>query len=195
MIRRVSLLLAVLLVGCENSMEVDQTSRDSSQVIDAVPLQSVEFLDMQGMLPAGWINEPPSSRMRLLQFRVPGPVPAEDAQFVIYYFGLGQGGSPAANIARWRSQFTSAEGSAVEPTIETTLVGDLKVSLVALTGDYARGVGMGSDTAIPGQTLLAAIVESVQGNLYVQLHGPMQTVALEREAFQAFIFSLTALNT
>jgi len=68
---------------------------------------------------------------------------AGNATFVVYYFGAGQGGSNAANIERWQSQFTTADGGPVEPVITTSKAGDVPVTLVELRGSYARSLRMG----------------------------------------------------
>lgn len=153
--------------------------------------QTVRVLDLESMVAAGWEQQPPTSTMRLLQYLVHGPAGGDNALFVVYYFGPGQGGSNAANIERWQSQFTTAEGGPVEPQITTSKAGDLPVTLVELRGNYARSLGMGQGVeAQPDQTLLAAIVETPKGNLFAQLHGPTATVAPARAAFEAFLAGL-----
>src|SRR5262245_51087110 len=61
--------------------------------------------------PPEWTAETPSSAMRKAQYslaRVEGD--SEDAKMVVFFFE-GQGGSVQANIDRWISQFTKADGS------------------------------------------------------------------------------------
>ncbi len=149
---------------------------------------TIEFLGMTGKLPASWIEEKPSSSMRLAQYRIPGSGNNSNANLILFYFGQGQGGSAKANIARWQSQFSNPEGGHVEPMIDVMDVNGIPVTVVELRGDYARGVGMGPvGTAVPDQILLASIIESARGNIYIQLHGPAATVALHREAYMQFI--------
>jgi hypothetical protein len=150
--------------------------------------QRVEFLGMISSLPAAWTEEAPSSSMRLAQFRVPGTDTSGNANLVLYFFGQGQGGSVQANIARWQSQFSSPGGGPVEPRTTTMEVNDMPVTLVELRGNYARGVGMGPvGAAAADQILLASIVESPRGNIYIQLHGPADIVSSQREAYLSFI--------
>jgi hypothetical protein len=152
---------------------------------------AVRLLDLESVVGASWEPEPPTSTMRLLQYRVAGAGGAGSATFVVYYFGAGQGGSNAANIERWQSQFTTADGGPVEPVITTSKAGDVPVTLVELRGSYARSLGMGQGVdAQPDQTLLAAIVETPKGNLFAQLHGPTATVAPARGDFEAFLVGL-----
>ncbi|HSB73095.1 MAG TPA: hypothetical protein VLT62_27535 [Candidatus Methylomirabilis sp.] len=145
---------------------------------------SVRLLDLTAPVPAAWVSQPPSSSMRLAQFRVPGKSSPDDAECVVFYFGEGQGGSPEANIARWQSQFSSPDGKPVKPSVQHFRVSGIPVTTAELTGTYARSMGMGPPAApASDQTLLAAIVETAKGNLYFQLHGPKASVAANREAF------------
>jgi hypothetical protein len=152
---------------------------------------AVRFFGMESAVDGAWEQEQPTSTMRLLQYRVAGVGGAGNASFVVYFFGAGQGGSNAANIERWQSQFTTADGGPVEPVITTSKAGDLPVTLVELRGSYARSLGMGQRVdPQPDQTLLAAIVETPKGNLFAQLHGPTATVAPARGAFEGFLAGL-----
>jgi hypothetical protein len=126
--------------------------------------------------------------MRLAQFQVPGRSGQGDAEVIFFYFGQGQGGSVEANTARWQSQFTSPDGKPVKANVGHLKVGGMPVTTVELTGTYARGMGMGPAGAPqPDQTLLVAVLETAQGNLHIQLHGPRATVAANREAFLAMV--------
>lgn len=149
---------------------------------------SVRLLDLTAQVPATWVAQQPSSSMRLAQFRVPGKTGSEDAELVVFHFGQGQGGSAEANIARWQSEFSSPDGKPVKASIHRLNVSGMPATTVELTGSYARTLGMTAAGApVPDQTLLAAIVESPKGNLFIQLHGPKATVAANREAFLAMI--------
>jgi hypothetical protein len=81
--------------------------------------------------------------MRVAQFLVPATHEGGDAQFILYYFGQGQGGSVDDNIARWQSQFSSSDGASVTPRVEVLVVNGMPVTIAELTGTYARNVGMG----------------------------------------------------
>lgn len=155
--------------------------------------EAVSFLDLTSTVPADWVKQPPSSSMRLVQYEVPGRG-GEKADFVVYFFGKTQGGSADANIARWRSQFTTGpDGGPVEPSVSRFKVEDMPVTLVELRGSYARNVGVGpGETARSDQTLLAAIVEAPAGNLFVQLHGPSDTVQAEKAQFLQFLRGIHA---
>lgn len=135
-------------------------------------------------VPAAWQSQPPSSQFRLAQYRVPGTV--GDAEVVVFFFGKGQGGSVAANIERWSSQFTAADGKPVKAKTQVQTVNGLPVTTVELNGSYARGMGSGPQgDARPNQTLLVAVVEAPEGNLTMQLWGPRATVDSQRKGFEA----------
>ena len=149
------------------------------------------FKDYHAPVPPGWQALPPASSYRVAQYRVPAAAGAGDGEAVVYYFGQGQGGSVAANIARWTSQFSGADGQPVEPVVQALRAGSLAATLVELKGSYARQIGMSAGAVgQPGQTLLAAVVETPHGNLTFQLHGDQATVAAQREAFVAMLRAL-----
>lgn len=152
--------------------------------------QPVTLLGMESSVPEGWVAQDPSSGMRVAQFAVPG-ADGEAGELIVYYFGPGQGGSLEANVERWASQFSSPDGP-VEPQI-TELDAAFPTTLVELTGSYARGVGMGpAGDAQSDRTLLAAFVETPQGTLFPQLHGPADLVAAQRDGFVAFLEGIRA---
>lgn len=160
----------------------------------AAPIGTVTLLDYVTTAPAGWQTRAPSSSMRLAEFTTPGGAGAAAGEVVVYFFGAGQGGSVDANIERWKGQFTDASGAHPEPTV-TKLTGTAFPSTVVhLRGNYSRAVGMGGgpENAKPDQILLAAVIETPKGNLYVQLYGPAASVAPQKDAFLGFIKQLHA---
>jgi len=156
------------------------------------PLVEVEddVLTVVGMiadLPSTWVRSqarPP----RLLEFTAPGRDATEPAEVTAFFFGTGQGGSRAANIARWEGQFRSAEGNAVSADVEdTTTEGGLECTFVELEGQYSR---MGAPAPVPDQRMLAAVVNAPSGNVFFRLVGPVATVEDHVEAFRKMILSL-----
>ncbi len=154
--------------------------------------QSVTFLSFASSVPDAWVAEAPKSEMRQLQFKIPATDDAgEGAEFVVYFFGPGQGGTLEANIERWQSQFTTTEGAVVEPEVTQIGTEALPATLVQLRGGYGRSVGMGpSEDVLADRMLLAGVIESPEGNLYPQLHGPAALVAAQRDGFIAFVQGL-----
>jgi hypothetical protein len=145
--------------------------------------ERVTLLRYSVPVPAQWQAQQPASNFRLAQLRVPAAPGASDGEVVVFHFGAGQGGSAAANVARWTSQFAGADGKPVSPRTETFQVGGLPATLVELRGTYARGVGGMAGAPKPDQMLLAAVVEAPEGNVIFQLHGDRATVEANRRAF------------
>lgn len=152
---------------------------------------TVTLLDWETQQPKSWKELTPSSSMRLAQYQVPGEKQGEEGELVVFYFGEGSGGAPEININRWQTQFSSPDGKEVTPRIEKLQVSGMNVTIAEFNGSYARAIGVGpGGTPKPGQTLLAAVVETTKGNLTFQLHGPQATVKAHQEEFMAFIKGL-----
>lgn len=126
--------------------------------------------------------------MRLAEFVAPGPDSLSRAEVVVYFFGVGQGGTVESNIARWKAQFSTPDGSPVPETVTRDSSGAFPITFAEFRGTYARGVGAGSpETARKGQTLVAAVAETPRGTMFIQLYGPSDRVAAQRDAFTRFV--------
>ncbi len=157
--------------------------------------QTVQILDLNATLPDSWVAETPKSDMRKLQYRVASGNDAQPAEFVLYYFGPGQGGTLEANVDRWRSQFSRPDGGEVEPVIEEIDGVTMPATLVTIQGSYARGLGVGPQgDPLPDRMLLAAVVQTPQGNLYPQLHGPAAVVSTARDGFVGLLRSIAPVE-
>lgn len=142
-------------------------------------------------LPAGWIEETPSSSMRRAQYRIPGSAGA--AECVVFYFGPGQGGDAKANADRWAGQFHAAGGGPVGDALKTReiKVGDIPVLLVEVTGTYAGGMGSGPAGAErPNYMLLGAIAKGPDANWFFRATGPRATLEDQRKAFDGLVRSI-----
>ena len=143
-------------------------------------------------VPAGWVEEERSSTMRVAQYTLPRVEgDSEDGSLVLYYFGKGQGGTPAANVERWASQIKNADGSKAKTTEEGFTTNDLKVTAVDGTGTYVAETAPGSGEFLnkPGFRLRAAVIETPNGSYYVKLVGPEKTVTPWNDAFVGYLKS------
>src|ERR1700751_3504745 len=72
--------------------------------------------------PAGWKSSG-ATTMRAATYPV-APVQGDSdaAECVVYFFGVGQGGSVQANIDRWEGQFTSPGGKPAQAKVIKTTV-------------------------------------------------------------------------
>ena len=143
-------------------------------------------------VPAGWVEEERSSRMRVAQYKLPRTeADTEDASLVLYYFGSGQGGTAAANVERWASQMQQADGTKAKITEESFTANGLKITAVDGAGTYVAETAPGSGEYLnkPGFRLRAAVVETPNGSYYVKLVGPEKTVTHWNDAFVSYLKS------
>lgn len=151
---------------------------------------SVELLGYHTTVPASWTPRTPSSSSRLAEYTLPRDAKG-DAEVVVYFFGKGMGGNVDANIERWRGQFSTPDGSRVPETITRDSTGKFPLTFAEFRGSYRRGVGAGSaDSVRTGQTLLASIVETPNGVLFVQMFGASARVEEAKKEFGEFVKGL-----
>jgi len=152
---------------------------------------SITLLDYQASLPPSLVSRPSTSSMRLAEFDVPRSDDTH-AEVIVYYFGQGQGGSADANIARWSTQFMTPEGGHVTPHVMSVDGTQFTTTVAEFEGSYARGVGLGTSTADaePDQALIAAVVETPRGNLFLQLFGDRVAVEETRADFLDMVTSI-----
>jgi len=151
----------------------------------------IAFIGLEARAPAAWIMVPPATDKRLAQFKITAPGEGMTAEVIVYYFGKGGGGTAEANIERWQSQFIGTANRPVTPAIDRFQSNGMAVTTAELHGAYARGIGIGPvGVPKPDQTLLAAVVETPEGNLIIQLHGKAASVSAQKEAFLAFVRSI-----
>ena len=131
------------------------------------------------------VQHPSPMRLATYKFaKVEGD--ADDAEMTVTRVG----GDAQANINRWKNQFDPpAEADQSERT-----VGDLKVTVVRMSGTY-QGMAMPGAPAAgpkPGYTMLAAIVvwPGHGDPTFFKLTGPSKTVDAARPAFDQLVASL-----
>lgn len=136
-----------------------------------------------------WIRQQAASSMRAGQFLYDhADEKLQDIELVIFFFGAGGGGGVQANIDRWLGQF---EGTPESKTEEKE-VGGKKYILLTAKGTFMEsmpGAGPfsgGPKTAKPDTTMLAAILPSEQGDVFLKLTGPAASVEAMKEAFLKF---------
>ena len=110
-----------LLAGLAPETGNAQDKKDRVFVIDG----------LKGEVPADWIVEKPANRLRYLQFRLPKVEgDAVDAELIVT---KAIGGSPEANVKRWKDQFMPPQGKTAD---------DLRTQsppVVLLDDDFRRG--------------------------------------------------------
>ena len=152
--------------------------------------RDLALLDYHTSVPAAWTTRAPSSSSRLAEFVLPTTT-AGAGEVVVYFFGPRQGGNVDANLARWKSQFSNPDSSPVSEAVTRDSSGAFPLTFAEYRGSYRRGIGAGSaDSVRAGQELIAAIVETPRGVLFIQLFGSIARVAAERDTFVAFVKGL-----
>jgi len=144
-------------------------------------------------VPAGWTAEPPANPTRRAQYRVPGP--GGSGEFVVFYFGPGQGGDPMLNAQRWASQFDQPDRRPPAAAMKTRNLkaGGMNVLVIETAGTYLEGSMTGGQVVRkPGWALLGAVVEGPDANWYFKLTGPKATVDAQNAAFEKMLKSIKA---
>ena len=139
-----------------------------------------------------WVRQQAVSSMRAGQFLYDhADEKLADLELVIFFFGAGGGGGIQANIDRWLGQFEGAP----ESKLEEKEMGGKKVTLLTAKGTFLEtmpGAGPfsgGPKTPKSDYTMLAAILPSEQGDVFLKVTGPTASVEAMREAFMKFTAS------
>ena len=140
---------------------------------------SLENIGM--ILPSTWIEEEPSSSMRIIQF---SPKNNNDLIIAGFYFG-NRNNMVEANINRWKSQFTEVENYSKKEFASG------KAILVEIKGIHKnRPSEMVKDfETAPGYKTIAAIVSTDKGPYFFKLVGPVKEVNKELKNFEDFLAS------
>jgi hypothetical protein len=158
---------------------------------DVLAQTTITLLDYHTTVPSGWVARAPSSSSRLAQFVLSGSDSTNNAEVVVFFFGKTQGGNVEANLARWRGQFSTTDGSPVPERVARDSSGTFPITIAEFRGTYRRGIGAGaSDSVRAGQALVAAIAETPRGTLFIQLFGAAGRVTSEHESFVQFVKGL-----
>jgi hypothetical protein len=149
--------------------------------------RDLTLLDYHYTAPSAWQYRAPSSSSRLVEFTLPR-TDAGTGEVVVYFFGPQQQPNVEANLTRWKGQFSHADGSPVIEKVSRDSTGAFSIVFAEYEGDYRRGIGAGSaDSVRTGQRLIAAIVPTPKGTMYIQMFGTAARIAAERDAFVSFV--------
>lgn len=140
--------------------------------------------------PKEWVKEMPTGAMRKAQFKWPGVEGSGGGTMAVF---SGIGGTVDKNLARWYSQFKSADGTPVKDSSEKKQlkVKNLPVTIAYLTGTYLEPKGpammAGPTEERPGYAMLGAIAETAEGLWCFKATGPQATISHYRESFEKFV--------
>src|SRR4051812_18420301 len=133
-------------------------------------------------LPDGWRSVTPSSPMRKAQLEIARGT--EKAEVTFFYFGGGQGGNAADNVARWYAQFPGSEKNRITENVQA---GPVKIIFAMTEGTFSSGMPGGPTTPMEGYALCGAILETAAGKVFVKMTGPNAVVKGSTEAFKKMV--------
>lgn len=155
------------------------TAEDGSKVIG--PLSVI--------IPKSWKESPPSSGMRLAQWSIGDKDPAE---LVAYHFP--GGGSIDANLDRWYGQFKQPDGSNSKDKAvrKDEVIDGFKVTTANVKGHYVAAMRPGQPGAHDKKEhqMLAAIISTDKGPIFLKMIGPESTVTATEKDWAQFISSI-----
>lgn len=139
------------------------------------------------MAPASW-KQQPSTGMRQLQVSIPKVgADADDAEIVGFVFPAGGGAD--ANIQRWVAQMGGEGSLKGRKNLKTTAGADAIIA--ELEGSYAA-MSPTDGSPQPAKTnykMLGAFIPSPNGEVYLKLTGPKETVDAQKAAFDKMVES------
>ena len=178
-------------------------SSSSSAAAQSVPAQPASVIaksririgELTATVNEGWIQEVPSSSMRLTQFRLPASERGiDDAELAVF---SSIGGSVQNNLSRWFDQFSQPDGSdsKEKARVQEFSVNEMSATIADLTGTFTGGgMPMSQPVEKKDYRLLAAIVVGASDVYYFKLVGPEKTVERWATSFGEFIGDLRFLS-
>jgi hypothetical protein len=160
-------------------------------VILAPGLRAGEVVEIDGLkskAPDSWKKAAPANAMQYAVFNLPkADGDADDASLIIYFFGPGQGGTPEANVKRWKDQFKAPAGEKAK--VEKFKVGDVETTVVDVAGTWLFRPRPGDPnvTEKPDHRLIGVVFASPKGPYFFRLVGPAKTVEKHHGDFMGWV--------
>jgi hypothetical protein len=149
---------------------------------------------LKSQAPKDWVEEKPTSRFRVEQFKLPAaPDDKNPADLIITYFGANGAGSNDENVKRWKGQFVPPDGKTIDDVtkVEKMKVAGVDVLYVDIYGTYKfkeRPFDPNAETMLkPNYRMLNAILESKDGPYYIRLVGPAKVVEHHKKGFDEWL--------
>ena len=167
----------------------------AAQPASVIASSRVRIGDLTATVDEGWIQEVPSSSMRLTQFRLPASERGiDDAELAVF---SSIGGSVQDNLSRWFDQFSQPDGSDSQEKarVQEFSVNEMSTTIADLTGTFTGGgMPMSQPVEKKDYRLLAAIVVGASDVYFFKLVGPEKTVERWATSFGEFIGDLRSLS-
>jgi hypothetical protein len=176
------ILLGVAALGC-----ITQTGIPRAKGADEKGTV-VEIDGLKSTTPSSWKEETPANKLRKKQFVIPRDEhDSENAQLLVIYLGMGQGGSAEDNVQRWKGLFTPPSGKSIDDVtkVEKLKVGAVPATYVDIHGTY-KGASFEKLEPKPDYRMLAVYFGSPDGPgpYFFRLVGPARTVELHKKEFE-----------
>jgi hypothetical protein len=152
-----------------------------------------EAAGLRFTLPRTWTRVPTLAETRAAQYRLPSALgDAAETEFAVFFRGEGKGGSAADNLERWYARFIQPDGrpSRDAAIVTTRSVGDLRVTVIDLSGTWVGTGTQPSGPGVSGYRVLGAVVEGTGGPWILEILGPAATVDLAKADFETLVRSL-----
>src|SRR5579872_2968691 len=156
----------------------------------------VELAGVKSTTPGDWKEEPPSNKLRMMQFKIPkAEGDSEDAELAL--FKTPGGGSVQANLERQEKKFEIPAGKKAEDLIKTekTKFGSMEAVYQVIKGTFLKRFPPNDPNAkvtkLSDYRQLYVIFEHKDGevtNLYsMYLIGPAKTVEKHKKGFDEWV--------
>mgnify|MGYP006990007294 CR=1 FL=1 len=176
--------IAILLIlGCYLPAQVPPQKQER-QTLERRGFDQAQAPAVTFVLPGTWSYLKPSTRSRLLEWECGKPEPATG---FLLWLGKEGAGTVEANLSHWGAQL---EGK--DPKPSKLAVGQgFQATLLDKSGTYVAEVSPGSPHrhSKPNYRLLACVLETPSGPLYMRLVGPEKVIEAERPAALAWLKS------
>lgn len=197
-------LIATTSAGCSRAEEKAAPSAEPNAQKEHAPPHApaapqpnadtpVSVTSVRFDVPSAFQHKPSTSSMRVAEFTVHPPddmTDTEPGEIVFFYFGPQGAGGVEANITRWASQVTNAEGAPATPVRSELEIGALKATIVRLDGTYMSGPPTGEKTPKKDFALLGAIVQGgAEGDVFIRMTGPAKVLDAYPGLFEQLVRS------
>jgi hypothetical protein len=142
--------------------------------------------------PSNWAMLEPSSAMRKAEYTLKGP--GGDGNFIVFFFGKGEGGGADANLERWIAQMEGPNGGPAPSTRSEMTVNNVSIKSVTVTGTLLPSTMSGIMEKRSGYKMLGSVVEGPGGPWFLKATGPAATIDAEHMNYSAMLSALRAVG-
>jgi hypothetical protein len=150
-----------------------------------VTLASTKLGSLSLEIPTTWQVVPTDGQMRKAEWKLPGD--AGSVSLIAYHFGAGGAGMLEANLNRWKGQFEQDPQDNARVAKGGTAGAEW--TMLEVRGRWVAETrpGSGDFQNLPGQCMLAAVVDASAGPYYLKAVGPEATLDRWRPALRSAV--------